>query len=135
MNLRSLWRVRRALTAIGYYGQPNSLLACESQDQARYLGVICVCVCVCTHSGSSVHEMFQARILEQVTIFFHHFLQGILDPRIEPISLAFPALAGGFFTTSTISHTQNRTILEMAVNCNLTRHNPEKQHRIPGIGM
>ena len=46
--------------------------------------------------GFSVHGFFQARILEQVAIFFsgnHSNLQ------IEPGSLASPALAARFFTT------------------------------------
>ena len=43
--------------------------------------------------GSSVHGILQARILEQ-------FTPGDLpDPGIEPMSLAFPALTGGFFPT------------------------------------
>jgi len=42
--------------------------------------------------GSSVHGIFQTRILEWVAIFF---FKGSSDPWIEP---AFPALAGGFFT-------------------------------------
>ena len=46
----------------------------------------------CKPPGSSVQGIFQARILEWVTI------SGDLpDPGIEPMS---PALAGGFFTTS-----------------------------------
>ena len=50
----------------------------------------------CSPVGSSVHGIFQARILKWV---------GILTPRdlpnseIEPASLASPALAGGFFTS------------------------------------
>ena len=49
-------------------------------------------------SSSSVYGIFQGRILEQVAISY----QGDLpDPGIEPASLASPALAGGFFTTST----------------------------------
>ena len=43
--------------------------------------------------GSSVHGMFQARILEWVAISFS---RGSSTPRIEPGS---PALAAGFFTT------------------------------------
>ena len=43
--------------------------------------------------GSSVHEIFQARIVEQVGISFFGDLPGI---RIKSLS---PALAGGFFTT------------------------------------
>ena len=43
--------------------------------------------------GSSVHGIFQARILEWVAIFYS---RDLLDPGIEPIS---PALAGRFFTT------------------------------------
>ena len=44
-------------------------------------------------SDSSVHEIFQARILEWVAISFS---KDISDPGIEPKS---PALAGRFFTT------------------------------------
>ena len=50
----------------------------------------------CSPVGSSVHGIFQARILKWV---------GILTPRdlpssgTEPESLASPALAGGFFTS------------------------------------
>ena len=49
----------------------------------------------CSPVGSSVHGIFQARILKWV---------GILPPRglpnsgIEPASPASPAVAGGFFT-------------------------------------
>ena len=42
--------------------------------------------------GSSVHEIFQARILEWVAISFS---KDISDPGIEP---EFPALSGRFFT-------------------------------------
>ena len=46
--------------------------------------------------GSSVHGIFQARILEWVAISFSSDLP---DPGIEPMSLASPTLAGRFFTT------------------------------------
>ena len=45
------------------------------------------------HTGSPVHEIFQARILEWVVI---STLSGSSDPGITP---AFAALACGFFTT------------------------------------
>ena len=45
---------------------------------------------------SSVHGIFQARILKAFPS-----LGDVPDPGIEPASLASPALAGGFFTTST----------------------------------
>ena len=45
----------------------------------------------CSLSGSSVHGILQARILEWVAIS---------NPGIKPVSLMSPALAGGFFTTS-----------------------------------
>jgi len=48
----------------------------------------------CNPPGSSVHEILWVRILEQVAISFPGDLP---DPGIEPASLAFPALAGGFF--------------------------------------
>jgi len=43
--------------------------------------------------GSSVHGIFQARILEWDAI---SYTRGSSDPWIEPVS---PALAGRFFTT------------------------------------
>ena len=46
---------------------------------------------------SSVHGIFQARILEWGAISFS---RGSFQPRIEPASLVSPAPAGGFFTTS-----------------------------------
>ena len=52
----------------------------------------------CSLPGSSVHGIFQARILEWVAIPTPGDLP---DPEIEPMSLESPALAGGFFTTLT----------------------------------
>ena len=50
-------------------------------------------------SGSSVHGILQAKVLEWVAM---PLLQGIFpDPRIKPVSLMSPPLAGGFFITST----------------------------------
>ena len=46
--------------------------------------------------GSSVHGIFQARILEQVAIFSSRESSW---PRIKPTSPVAPALAGRFFTT------------------------------------
>jgi len=43
----------------------------------------------CSPPGSSVHGIFQARILEQVAI---PSFRGFSQPRIEPSSLASPAL-------------------------------------------
>ena len=48
--------------------------------------------------GCSVHEILHARILEWVTMSSSRDLP---DPRIEPVSLMSPALAGRFFTTRT----------------------------------
>ena len=60
------------------------------------------CLTLCNpmdHSlpGSSVQGILQARILEWVAISYS---RGPFWPGIEPESLASPALAGGFFTTS-----------------------------------
>ena len=46
--------------------------------------------------GSCVHGTFQARILEWVAI---NYSGDLLDLGTEPVSLAFPASAGRFFTT------------------------------------
>ena len=57
------------------------------------------CNCMdCTSQGSSVHEVFQVRILEWAAIASSRDLP---DPGIELMSLRFPALAGRFFATST----------------------------------
>ena len=49
----------------------------------------------CSPAGSSVHEIFQARILGWVAISFS---RRSLQPGIKPASLASPALAGGLLT-------------------------------------
>ena len=46
--------------------------------------------------GSSVHGVLQARILEWLPF---PSPGDLLNPGIKPVSLASPALAGGFFTT------------------------------------
>ena len=50
---------------------------------------------VCSPSGSSVHGILQARILEWVAIPTPGDLP---DPGIKPVSLVSPVLAGGLFT-------------------------------------
>ena len=52
----------------------------------------------CSLPGSSVHGIFQARTVEWVAT---SPLGNLLNPGIEPVSLMSPALAGGFFTSST----------------------------------
>ena len=51
----------------------------------------------CSPPGSSVRGILQARILEPVSISYS---RGSSQPRDQTASLAPPALAGGFFTTS-----------------------------------
>ena len=53
----------------------------------------------CSSPGSSVHGVLQARKLEWVAISFS--TGDLLDPGIEPMSLASPVLAGVLFTTTT----------------------------------
>ena len=70
---------------------------------------MCVLVCPVTQSSpalcdpvdyippsSSVHGIFQERILEWVAISYSRKSS---QPRIKPASPGSPALAGGFFTT------------------------------------
>ena len=52
----------------------------------------------CSLPGSSAHGILQARILEWIVM---PSPRGSRDPGIESASLMSPALAGGFFTTST----------------------------------
>ena len=71
---------------------------------------VCVCVCVCEHAqlcptlcvrmdysppGSSVHGIFQAKILEWVAISSS---RGSSQPRDQTPSLTSPVLADRFFT-------------------------------------
>ena len=79
---------------------------------------VCACVCVlscsvmsdslrprglCSPPGSSVHGTFQARILEWIAISSSRgsSLGDLPYPGIKPRSLAFPAVAGRFFTNCT----------------------------------
>ena len=52
----------------------------------------------CSLPVSSVHGIFQARILDWVAIALSR--EDFPDPGTEPESLASPSLAGGFFTTN-----------------------------------
>ena len=62
-----------------------------------------------------VKELLQARILEQVAV---PSLTGSSRPRMEPASLTTPALARGFFTTSTTweAHEGTRICVYIYVN-------------------
>ena len=51
----------------------------------------------CSPAGSSVHGILQARVLKWVAM---PSFRGTFLTRIKPASLRFPALVGGFFTTS-----------------------------------
>ena len=67
---------------------------------------LCLTLCNpmdCRLPGYPVHEIFQARILEWVVIPSPRDLP---DPGIKPTSLIYPALVGGFFTTSAICEAQ-----------------------------
>ena len=63
---------------------------------------LCLTLCDpmdCSLPGFSVHGILQARILEWVAFLPPGELP---NPGIEPASLTSPALADGFFTTSTM---------------------------------
>ena len=60
----------------------------------------------CSPPGSSVHEIFQARILEWVAISFSR------GSGIQPMS---PALAGGFFTTEIFFFLKSPYLLKVKV--------------------
>ena len=82
-------------------------LKCFICGASEVMSLSCYCVCVCACSvtklcptlcdplGSSVHGISQARILVQVAMSSP---RGSFWSR-EPVSLASPTLAGGFFTT------------------------------------
>ena len=85
---------------------------------------MCVCVCVraqlcptlcnpmdCSLPGSSVHGIFQARILEEVAISSPGDRP---NPGVKPVSPASPALAGGFFTTSATWEAKESIVVQNA---------------------
>ena len=51
----------------------------------------------CSLTGYTVHGIFQAKIMEWVSISYSRDLP---DPEVGPMSLASPALVGRFFNTS-----------------------------------
>ena len=68
-----------------------------------WVSVLCAQLCPtlcnpmdCSLLYSSVHGIFQSRILEGVAV---SFFRDLPDPVVKPASPASPALAGGLFTT------------------------------------
>ena len=99
-------------------------LACIAQPHIHVCAWSCPTLCDpvnCSLSGSSVHGIFQARILEQVAIFYS---RGSSQPGIEPVSLASPALAGRFFTTSTTWEEKQPHICIKLIFCQATSTTP-----------
>ena len=71
---------------------------CLVKLQVWVCSVVSLCDLMdCRLLGSSVHGIFQARILEWVAISSS---RDLLDPGMEPASLASPTLAYRFFTTA-----------------------------------
>ena len=67
----------------------------------------------CNPTGSSVHGILQAKILEWVAL---PTSRGPPDPGIEPMSLCLSALASGLFTTSTTWETQKGRYLNSTLS-------------------
>ena len=75
----------------------------------------CTTVCDpmdCSPPGSSVHGIFQARILEWAVISCS---RGSSRSVIKPKSLVCPALAGGFFTTEIFFFLKSPYLLKVKV--------------------
>ena len=70
----------------------------------------------CSLPGSSFHGIFQARILEWVSI---PFSRGSSQPRDKTRVLASPALAGGFFTSSATWEAQGSVYLDSKVSAGI----------------
>ena len=73
--------------------------ALSSYSSLVLVALSCIQLVATTWSppGSSVHGIFQTGILERVA---YPTVGHLPNPEIEPMSFASPALAGGFFTTS-----------------------------------
>ena len=90
-----------------YLNFPMSLPSPNIHSRVSRCIVVSACVCAqscpalcdpvdCSPPGSSVHGMFQARILESVPL---PPSRGCFQHREGTCTSASPALAGGFFTT------------------------------------
>ena len=71
--------------------------------------------------SSSVHGIFQARILEWFAIFFS---RGSSCPGIKPTSLVSPTLAGEFFTISTTRGSSHQDVSFPTRMCHFPRESP-----------
>ena len=93
----------------------------QTEKRLKMCVSVCVhvCVCVCVHACTCVHTLSHVWLFETpLTVACQALLSmkfsrqeynagvgcicyssGLLDPGIEPTSLASPVLAGGFFTT------------------------------------
>ena len=83
------------------------LLPCVKVKSQSEVAQLCLTLCNpinCSPPGSSVHGILQARTLELAAISFSRALPSL---GIEPVSLMFPALPGGFFTTQFSSVAQS----------------------------
>ena len=93
------------------------LFCCLVQSHSEVCVCVCVCVCMCAHTqscltlcdpagyslrGSSVHGIFQARILKWVAISFS---RGSSRPRDWACVSSISCIAGRFFTVWTTRET------------------------------
>ena len=81
-------------------GVPQGKIMSDAHRSESEAAQSCLTLCDhmdCSLPGSSIHEIFQARVLEWVAISYP---EDLLDPGIEPMSLYISWPAGGFFITS-----------------------------------
>ena len=92
-----------------YHENKTSFIQLTRALMVQPYSEVCVCVCVCAQScltlcdpmdcgppGSSVHGIYQARILEWVAFSFS---KGAFQPRDQTCVFASPSLAGGIGDT------------------------------------
>ena len=105
---------------------------CKSTVCARSLGCfLTLCDPMdCSPPGSLGHGIFQARILKWLPLPTPGDLP---DPSIEPTSLASPALAGGFFSTSTTWEAQKSTMLHLKKCCSKAWVYPGPNYKVDVI--
>ena len=101
IGLRTTYLKRRRFGILNWRNLRNSNCGKDSLTFPWCMHAqLCLTLCGstdCSLPGSSVRGIFQARILEWIAI---PYSGDFPDPGTEPTSLASPALAGGFFTSS-----------------------------------
>ena len=117
--------VEEIIKSVFRYGAapPNTRLTGDPENKILNTSALCICMFLVDQSrptlcdpmdwippGSSVHEIFQARIMESVAISLSP--GDLPDPGIKSTSLVSPALVGGFSISIAIFSLRKNNVMK-----------------------